>query len=245
MGKEIKLRIIIPINTGKYNQYLYDNVISVLLSNVALDVVNIKGGSESIECRYNLMENEPFVLDEVRQAEKDGIDGIFVSDMDFCGVEVAREITNIPIIGGFRPNSLTAMALGQKFAIITILDSIKEYQIEHIRAFGFSENFAGIESANISVEALTKMFEDEKYKKEVIEGLGEKSLDLIEKKGADVIIFGCTGFIGVADGVSEYLLKRGYDIPVLDPNRIGINFLYNIASNNLKQSRRTYAKISK
>jgi len=117
MGKEIKLRIIIPINTGKYNQYLYDNVISVLPSNVALDVVNIKGGSESIECRYNLMENEPFVLDEVRQAEKDGIDGIFVSDMDFCGVEVAREITNIPIIGGFRPNSLTAMALGQNLQL--------------------------------------------------------------------------------------------------------------------------------
>lgn len=240
--KKYKLRIIVPINTDNYNQYVYDSVKDYIPANVELDIVNISGGSKSIECRYNLMQNEPYVVEEVRKAEVDGIDGIFVTDMDFCGVEVSREVTDIPIIGGFRANTLTAISLGEKFSIITILDSVKEYQIQHVREFGLLNNFASIVTANINVESLAKINTDPIYKAEVVKQLGEQSLKLINEDGADSIIFGCTAFINVADGVHQYLLEKGYDVPVLDPNRVSINFLYTLVSNKLKQSRKTYSK---
>ncbi len=242
--KIYKLRIIVPGNTDRYNKYIYDSALSVIPANVDLDIRNIKGGSESIENRYNLMQNSPYLIDAVKEAEKDKIDGIFVSDMDFCGVEVAREITDIPIIGGFRPSGLTAVSLGQKFSIITILDSIKDYQIEHVRAFGLETSFASIRAVEIPVDELIGMYTNPEYKKKVIERVGEIGLKTIKEDGADVIMFGCTGFVDIAEGVHQYIYdKGGYDVPVLDPNKTAINFLYTIVSNNLKQSRQTYAKI--
>lgn len=238
----MKLRIIVPANTESFNKYILESAKSVIPENVELDIKNITGGNDCIEYRYNLMQNSPYVIDAVKQAEKDGIHGIFVTDMDFCGVEVAREVTDIPVIGGFRANAFTAMSLAQKFSIITITESIMDYQIEHIRAFGIEPNFASIRATKIPVNVLTKMYTDASCKKEVIEKVSAESLKAVKEDGADSIIFGCTGFVDIAEQVAENLKKEGYNIPVLDPNKVAINFLYTIVSNKLMQSRLTYFK---
>jgi Asp/Glu/hydantoin racemase len=240
--KKIKLRIIVPGNTEQFNEYILKSAKSVIPENVELDIKNITGGNDCIECRYNLMQNAPYVIKAVKEAEKDKIQGIFVSDMDFCGVEVAREVTDIPIIGGFRANAFTAMALAQKFSIITITESIADYQIEHIRAFGIEPNFASIRATKIPVNVLAGMYTDSLYKGEVIQKVTDESLKAIKEDGADAIIFGCTGFVDIADQVAENLKSEGYNIPVLDPNKVAINFLYTIVSNKLMQSRLTYFK---
>ena len=240
--KDLKLRIIMPLNTDEFNKYVYDSVSKVIPSNVDLDIRHIGGPDSFIEYRYNLMQKEPYVVKAIIEAQNDGVDGVFVSDMDFCGVEVAREVVDIPVIGGFRPSAFTAMSLAQKFSIITVTKSIKDYQIEHIRAFGINENMASIRSTVIDVELLSKMYIDPKAKEKVVKIVSEECLNAILNDGADAIIFGCTGFVDIAEEVYKVLLAKGYNIPVLDPNKIAINFLYNIVSNRLMQSRITYCK---
>jgi Asp/Glu/hydantoin racemase len=41
------------------------------------------------------------VVELAQAIEKDGFDGIWLTDFDMCGVEAAREVIDIPIIGGF------------------------------------------------------------------------------------------------------------------------------------------------
>lgn len=240
--KKIKLRIIMPLSTDEFNNYVYDSVSKVIPSNVELDVRHIGGPDSFIEYRYNLMQKEPYVVNAIIEAQNEGIDGIFVSDMDFCGVEVAREVVDIPVVGGFRPSAYTAMSLAQKFSIITVTKSIKDYQIEHIRAFGINENMASIRPTKIDVEILSQMYTNPKAKAEVIKIVADECLNAILNDGADAIIFGCTGFVDIAEEVYKILLDKGYNIPVLDPNKVAINFLYNIVSNGLMQSRTTYCK---
>ncbi|MGM0509345.1 MAG: aspartate/glutamate racemase family protein [Fusobacteriota bacterium] len=240
--KNTKLRIIVPANTDKFNKYILESPRSVIPESVDLDIKNITGGNDYIACRYNIMQNEPHLVKAAKESQDEGVQGIFVSDMDFCGVEVAREVLDIPIIGGFRPSAFTAMSLGQKFSIITITESIMDYQIEHIRAFGITQNFASIRPTQIPVPVLSGMYTNPTYKGEVIEKVTSESKKAIEEDGADAIIFGCTGFIDIASEVHRNLKTDGYDVPVLDPNKVGINFLYTLVNNKLMQSRLTYYK---
>lgn len=63
------------------------------------------------------------VLELARQLEQEGFDGIWLTDFDMCGVEAAREIIDIPIVGGFPTFAFSALALSQRFSIITVLQS--------------------------------------------------------------------------------------------------------------------------
>ena len=138
------------------------------------------------------------------------------------------------MIGGFRPCAFTAMALGQQFSIVTVLDSVVDMQRSHVRTFGIEPNFASIIPVNLPVHELSE-------KKKVIEKVYECSIQAIEEDGADCILLGCTGFMHIAGPVQE-LLKEKYriHIPVIDPNETAINYLYMILNTHQLQSQITY-----
>lgn len=246
------LRVIVPIKLPEDNpvvDVLKKDVESVLPDDVFVEVVHLDTGSACIECRAQLEENAPHVMRLVQNSgkkqEKGLIDGIFVSDMDMCGVEASRELVDIPVIGGFRASAYTAMLLGQKFSIISITPSIKEYQVEHCRTFGIESNFASIIPTNLAVEKLIDSYTDSSKRDDIVENVLKHVLNAINESGADSIIFGCTGFINIAEEVHEKL-KTNYDIniPILPPNKTAILYLYNLVKNNFMQSRQTYYKFN-
>ena len=229
-----KIKIIIPINDSAYNHELKEVAQSVAPADLEITVDNIKGGHTSIESRWDRMTNAPYVVDLVIDAEKQGFGGVFVSDFDFCGVESAREVVNIPVIGGFRASAYTAMMLSERFSIITIMNSVVDMQRSHTRLFGIEPNFASIIPINLTVHELTQ-------RDIVIEKVYESSIKAIEEDGADSIILGCTGFMHIADGVAKKLFdKYGFNIPVIDPNKAAVSYLYMLIRNQLYQSRLTY-----
>lgn len=228
----MKVRIIVPANTDAFNQPIREAILPVIPPDVELDVANIKMGQPHIQGRVDFTINAPHVVELAVQTEQEGFDGIFVSDFDFCGVEPAREKVNIPIIGGFRPSALTAVSLAEKIGLVTIMDSVVAMQEEHFRDFGILNNLACILPINVPVKDLSK-------RDIVIPKVYAKATEAIGK-GAQSIILGCTGFIGIAAPVAELLKKDGYNIPVTDPNQTGITFTIMLIRNKLMQSRLTY-----
>jgi Asp/Glu/hydantoin racemase len=235
MDSVVKIKIIIPINDPSYNDELIEVAMQVAPPDLRIDVDNIKAGHTSIESRWDRMTNAPHVVEAVIQAESEGYDGVFVSDFDFCGVEEAREVVNIPVIGGFRPSVFTAMALGDKFSILTITDSVRDLQASHLGLFGVEPSkLASIIPINLTVHELT-------HRERVIEKAVECSKHAIERDRASAILFGCTGFMQVAAEVKRRLLNSyGYDVPVIDPNHAAVSFLNLLVRNRLCQSRTTY-----
>lgn len=232
----MKIRIIVPANTADFNESIKNAVLPVLPPDVSIDVANITEGQPHIENRSDAAINAPYVMQLAAQTEAEGFDGIFVSDFDFCGVEPSRENINIPIIGGFRPSALTAISLSQKIGVVTIVDSVVAMQEEHFRNFGILNNLACIIPTNIPVEELSDT-------QKVIEVVHEKAKEAISQ-GAESIILGCTGFIGIAEPVSALLKNDGYNIPVVDPNQAGVTFTIMLVRNKLMQSRLTYYSTS-
>lgn len=61
--------------------------------------------------------------------------------------------------------------------------------------------------------------------------------------GAQSILLGCTGFIGVARTVSKKLsLELGAYVPVIDPNQAGFSFLLSLVRMALRPSGLCYRK---
>ena len=215
MKKKYKVRIIVPANTTGFNQRISDAVKPVVPPDVEYDVKNI-----------------------TEATEKEGYDGIFVTDFDMCGVAPSREVVDIPILGAFRASAYTAMMLSEKFSIITIMDSTVGMQLEHVKTFGLMENFASIRSINCHVKDL-------KNTEEVIALVYQTCCKAIELDGAQSFILGCTGFMDVAEPVSKMLSEKygGY-VPVTDPNMTAFSYLMLLVRNGYSQSRLCYSKAS-
>ena len=238
MGKKYKVRIIVPANTDKFNQRMLDAVKPIIPPDFEVDIKNISEGNDCIQNRYNLTQNALPVVNLALQTEKEGFDGIMVSDFDMCGVEPARELIDIPIIGGFRASAYSAMMLSEKFSIITILGSTVAMQLEHIKTFALEGNFASIRPINCPVSELDNA-------KKVTELVFKECITAIDEDGAQSFILGCNGFIGIAENVTSMLFKK-YNkfIPVTDPNMVALSYLVLLVRTGLTQSRLCYDKVS-
>lgn len=238
MQSPIKLKIIIPVNTTEFTEQISKNVEKFRSDSVTIDLEHIDNGTPFIQSRIDLTVNAPYVIEKIIRSEQDGFDGIFVTDMDMCGVESARQAVKIPVIGGFRPSLYTAMLLSQKVSILTVNDVV-DLQNEHIRAFGITENLASILPLNKSVNELKNPTPDGEIR--ILSELFELACTAIERDGADSIMFGCTGFTNFAVPLSEQLsAKYEQNVPVMDPNCCAIGYLIMLVKNGLSQSGLSY-----
>ena len=237
----MKLLLIIPIHIANtklkkdFTTRLRKHLIPILDQDTVLDIVCLPSeATSSIECRIDRNINSPLVVELALNAKAQGYEGIFVTDMDMCGVDLCREALNIPIVGGFRPSVFTALMLAEKFSIITILDQVVSMQRGHVHHFGLTENFVSFRVADIPVSML---LENHPY---CVEALVDQSIKAIECDGAESIVFGCTGIMELTDKVKQALMHKGYDIPVIDPNRVAMSQLQLMVKNRLSQSKKTF-----
>lgn len=234
-----RIRVIAPVNTDAYNARILEAVQTVCPPDVEVDVRSIREGHDCIECRRDLAENAPAVVRLAVVSEAEGFHGVFVTDFDMCGVEAAREAVDIPVIGGFVPCAFTALALSQRFSIITILQSTVGMQFDHIRNYGLTEGFSTIRAINCPVDQLSNV-------DVVVSHVFEEGLKAVREDGAQSLLLGCTGFVGVAGRV-QTLLSEAVDafIPVVDPNQASFGLLVSMIRAGLRPSRRCYAKMSR
>jgi Asp/Glu/hydantoin racemase len=178
------------------------------------------------------------VVELAQSIANDGFDGIWLTDFDMCGVEAAREVIDIPIIGGFPASAFTALALSQRFSIITILQSTLAMQRGHPQTYGIEDTFASIRAIDCPVEQLENI-------DVVVVRTFEAALKAIKDDGAQAILLGCTGFVDVASRVSTLLGEAlGAYVPVIDPNQAGFSFLVSLVRMRVRPSRLTYSKVS-
>ena len=85
------------------------------------------------------------------------------------------------------------------------------------------------------------MLELEQRLAEVQQALAAKALDAVERDGADVIVLGCTGFLGCAAAIEKHLLAAGHDVPVIDPIPATVCVAEAIVKSGLRHSKRTYS----
>jgi len=202
---------------------------------LVLDVID--DGPYTIQCEYDEAMSQPHVIESCIKAEKNGIDGIFVNCFGDPGVRAAREVTGIPIFGGFEPVMLTAMGVADRVAIITVLDSVMPLISNNIMKAGFGDRVVSLRNVGIPVADLSD-------KDKLVPALVSQAEAAIRENRAEVIVLGCTAMIDVAETTEQIIKKKGYDIPVLEPAQTALKYVEMYAQMGISHSRLTYGAVN-
>jgi allantoin racemase len=150
------------------------------------------------------------------------------------GLFDARECGAIPVLGPMQTAMCVAAMLGHKFSVVAVLHRILPAIETQAAIYGMTGKLASARAVDIPVLELEKDVDATKR------ALTEQTRKAVVEDKADVIIFGCTGMFGCADGVHDGLLKDGLDIPVIDPMPNAVNVAAALARSRLTHSRKAY-----
>lgn len=231
----MKILNVVPVNSDIFTPEINAYVTKYLGPDTIMDTVRIQSGKPSIEGEYDELVNAPYVVELVKQGEKDGYDAAFINCFGDPGVAAARECVDIPVFGGFEPAILIAMGLADKIGVVTVLPNVVPVLRRHGASHHFNDRVVSIRDVGIPVLAL------EDHEK-LCNALIEESIKAIKEDGVEAIVLGCTGMVDVAETVQEGLLKNGYQVPVVEAARSAVMLLELYAKMGLRHSRLTYLK---
>lgn len=229
----MKIKVILPITSNVLNEETINEFKGYAGDEVEIMTENLDYGPVSIESEYDEALAIPDILIKVKKAEEEGFDGVIIDCFGDPGVKAAREIVDIPVVGGFEPSILLAAGLGQHLGIVTVLPNVVHMLENAIMQMGLKERLNSIRYVNIPVLELGD-------RKKLEDALYDESIKAITEDNVQVLILGCTGMIGLAKSLQNRLKTSGYDVPVIDPAFAALKMVETYISMGVKHSRLTY-----
>jgi allantoin racemase len=170
-------------------------------------------------------------------AEKNGFDGVAMGCLDEPGVDAAKEVLSIPVVGECEAAMHFASLVGRKFSFLvpgTITGSKRggdgAYFLEDLaRKYGLIQKLSSIRS--ISAASLDYAKQKENFKNEML----LEAQKAIDEDGADSII----GY-GSLDLIT--FLQSNLKVPVIEPVRSGVIFVESLIKLGISHSKRAFPK---
>ena len=228
----MRIHIVVPITSESFNEQITQEARGFLGTGTDLEVSCLPYGPASIESFYDETLAGPPIVAEVMRAASEGADGVFITCFGDPAVPAARELVDIPVVGGFEPAVATAVNLGERFSVVTVLPNVAPMISGLATRMGIRSRMASIEVIDTPVLELHDS-------DALIESLFEASRRALDA-GADVLVLGCTGMLGVAAALQARLEAECGRVPVVDPTGASLGMLLTMHSMGLMPSRRTY-----
>ena len=191
-------------------------------------------GPSSIESSFEEALAAPDTIRKAIKAEEVGASAIIIDCMGDPGIHACREAVSIPVLGAGQTAMHLANMLGHRFSFITVLDRIRPMVDDIICAYGLNEKYASFQAVDIPVLELMRDIDS------LNASLTEKAVVSIERDGADVVVLGCTGFLGCAQAMKVSLLAAGHDVPVIDPIPAAVHVAEALIRAGLSHSKGAY-----
>ncbi|UCG00962.1 MAG: aspartate/glutamate racemase family protein [Candidatus Heimdallarchaeota archaeon] len=225
----MEIQVIIPI---LYNKHFEEVTLQEYKARARPDtniaVVSLGRGPASIESMYDEQIASPWILNYVLEAEKKAFDAVIINCMGDPALYAAREIAKIPIVGPGEASLALAYIIGHKYSVLVVLKKVIPRFENKIRMYGFSERLASVRSIEIPVLQLEN-------EEKTFDTLLAEARKAVEEDGADTLILGCTGMLGVAKELQETL-----GIPVIDPTVASLKMAETLVDMGISQSKRAY-----
>jgi len=229
----MKIKVIVPVIGEGFLEPTKNEAEKYSSEKTTIDVENLAYGTASIEDYYDEMLVAPDILRIVKEAESDGFDGVFIDCFGDPALDAARELVEIPIVGPGSISMHIASELAHRFSVITVLEDILPLIEDMAYKTGVGKKLASVRSVDIPVLGLE---DEEKLMKNLI----KESKKSIEKDGAHAIVLGCTGMMGITEKIEKELNNMGYQVPVIYPVAVAIQYLEFLNSIDISHSKRTY-----
>ena len=207
----MKIFVINPNTSQTMTDHIRVALEAVKRSDTELTVTCPDRGPETIESAYDEAFAIPPTLGLVKKANGEGYDAVILACFSDPGLEAAREVSVIPVIGIEESTLHMAAMLGAKFSIMTPRKQRIPSKYEHVHIRGLSHFLASVRSLDLSVA------ETDSDPAKTKQRLMDVAKIAVEEDGAEVIIMGCAGMAGYAREIEETL-----GVKVLDPTAVAL-----------------------
>ena len=192
-----------------------------------LTVVCPDRGPETIESAYDEAYAIPPTLELVKKANQEGYDAVILACFLDPGLEAAKEISEIPVVGIEESTLHMAAMLGAKFSVMTPRKQRIPAKENHVHMRGMGHFLASVRSLDLSVAEADR--DPEKTKRRVLE-VAQRA---VEEDGAEVIILGGASMTGYARDIEAKL-----NVKVLDPTAVALKIAETMVDLGLVHSKR-------
>ncbi len=190
------IRIVTPIVSGGFRNDA--PLRGTLPSDCELSQTFLRNGPESVESAVDEVLAGPGVIDAALTAESDGIDAIVIDCMLDPALDAAREAVSIPVVGCGEAGLEAAASMGP-FSVVTVLQRQERAFRGLASRYGFAETLVSVRGIGIPVLEL------EKNREASLAATVAECRAAIDEDGANAIVFGCTGMLGLARDAADGL----------------------------------------
>jgi allantoin racemase len=171
--------------------------------------LTLKEGPPGIESQLDADSVIPPLCRMIREREREAAAFVIACFSD-PGLFSAREITAKPVLGIAESGILTALTLGQRFGIVSILAGSIPRQLRYVAAMGVAPRLAGDVPIGLGVAELADA-------RTALPRIIDVGRALRDRHGADVLVLACAGMAAYrAD------LEEAVQIPVVEPTQAAV-----------------------
>lgn len=215
-----------PNSNPKNTKVIADALESYTQTGVTVNVVNPEKGPLGLESYYHNYLAAVNVHKRILEAEKEGYDGVVVASFGDPGVEAAKEVANIPVVGITESSYALARLLCTKFLVVVSAETAVPRQIRYLKTLGFPDHQFAVRSIGLTI--LDVMSD----RMSIPDVLAKSCEPALKETGAELIVLGCSGFSGFRKDLEELL-----HVPVIDPIIAGVHMCETLIKMGLKQSK--------
>ncbi|RWX75012.1 aspartate/glutamate racemase family protein [Neorhizobium lilium] len=200
----MRILVVNPNTTASMTSTIADAACRVAGHQTEIIPVTSSMGPVSIEGYYDEAFAVPGLLVEIAKGEKAGADAAIIACFDDTGLDAARALADIPVIGICEAAVSAAAFIAQRFTIVTTMERSR-LPLEHlVHRYGMGAR-CKVRAADIPVLSLEDPASNarERLRREI-----EKAL---RQDRAEAIVLGCAG---MADLTAE--LRAEFGVPVVD-----------------------------
>ena len=186
-------------------------------------------GPRSIESMWEEYLSVPGLLESVVDLEREGFDAVVPGCFGDPGIDGARELVAIPVLGPGATSMVVAANIGHRFSIVTVLENVVR-PLENLALLtGVGPKLASVRQIGIPVLELNSD-PDATFSR-----LIDVSRDVIESDRADVLVLGCgTLSFRAAE------LQDAVGVPVINPLQVTLKMAELLVSSGLSHSKRSH-----
>jgi allantoin racemase len=170
---------------------------------------------------YPTLMNKVDVIAQMVQLEEAGADAVVVACSGDPGVQEARSLLKIPVVGPMEAGMGLAVGYGWKFGILTVADRTwASYMDQLVHQYGFGSRYVGFRQLQTPTHVLfTEGFKDPEIVRVDLEA---RARELVAD-GADAILIGTAGIgtFATSFGIAKV---DDPEVPIFDVVSVGLKF---------------------
>lgn len=200
----MKIAVINPNTTASMTATIADAARRVAHAETEILAITSSMGPVSIEGYYDEVFAVPGLLVEIAKAEREGADAIVIACFDDTGLDAARALARIPVIGICEAALSATSFIAQRFSVVTTMERSR-LPVEHlVHRYGMGSR-CKVRAADVPVLSL------EDPNSNARDRLRSEISAALKYDRAEAIVLGCAG---MADLTAA--LRQEFGVPVID-----------------------------